>query len=204
MTLIDDLLDLQVPTDIQISPNNQQILYSTSLPGLSTHRVGDHAVSTIWLATTGHPGSAKQLTSGEYNDQHPRWSPDGKSLALISDRPKAGEKWAIYTLAIAGDPDPEPVTSTESETSIKTFSFSPDGRSIAYISSTKTQEQIRREKEKDDANVYGNAWKYQGLHFVDLATKEVLTLFNNDRHVLELVFLSASKIAFLHTKTTTM
>jgi Tol biopolymer transport system component len=204
MTLIEDLLDLQVPTGITISPNNQQVLYSTGLSGFSSHRVGEHTLSTIWLASTGHPGSAKQLTSGEYNDHHPRWSRDGKSIAFISDRPKQGEEWAIYTVPATGGEDPTPVTD-QTETSIDSFSFSPDGRSIAYISTRKeTEEQTRKREEKDDANVYGQAWKYDGLRLVDLATKQVSNLFDNDRHVREFVFMSAEKIAFLHTKTTTM
>jgi WD40-like Beta Propeller Repeat len=106
MTLHEDLLDLQVPESIPISPNKQSIVYSTSLP--VGHRKGDYAVSTIWLAATGKTGSARQLTNGSYCDREPKWSPTGRSIAILSDRSKPGESSAIFILPLHGG-EPYPV-----------------------------------------------------------------------------------------------
>jgi len=45
--------------------------------------------------------SAFQLTSGEARDDSPRWSPDGRALAFLSDRAERGTK-ALYRIAVDG------------------------------------------------------------------------------------------------------
>ena len=58
-------------------PNSQQILYSTTPPRGNSD---DQARSTLWLAETGYAGSARQLTSGTFNDHGPIWHPSGQSV----------------------------------------------------------------------------------------------------------------------------
>jgi Tol biopolymer transport system component len=94
--LIQSLCDLQIPKTIRLSPDRSRILYSTELTW--GHRKEKHAVSTLWLASTGREDSSLQLTSGLFHDYAPAWSPDGKAVAFLSDRADAGAKWAIYLL----------------------------------------------------------------------------------------------------------
>ena len=196
MTLIEELLDLQVPQTIKISPNAQHVLYSTTLPQAA--KKGEHAVSTLWLADTGHTKSSRPLTSGLFFDHEPAWSPDGKSIAFISDRAKPGEQWAIYILPIEVGGEAYPITPVENERSIECFQFSPDGKFIAYVSADeKTADKKAKEKDKDDANVWGEDWPYSRLRVVHLATKRVTTLVSRDAHVADLAWSpDGSKIAF--------
>src|ERR1700761_4298800 len=92
--LLRQLCDLKIPNAIRLSPTGQEVLYSTQLSW--GHRKGKHVVSTLWLAMTGQPKSARKLTSGSFNDHAPLWHPDGQRIALVSDRAKQGERWAIY------------------------------------------------------------------------------------------------------------
>jgi dipeptidyl aminopeptidase/acylaminoacyl peptidase len=86
----------------------------------------------IWLCDA-KTGQAKQLTHGEYDDESPTWSPDGKQIAFISNR--------------SDDPDEKPyemdiwwISSQGGKLhKIKTppgykvaLSWSPNGRWIAY------------------------------------------------------------------------
>ena len=201
MTLIEDLLDLQFPESVKISPNCQQVVYSTSL--CLEHRKGEHELHTIWLAETGHPKSSRQLTSGLFCDHGPRWCPEGNSIAFMSDRAKQGESWAIYMLPTKGGGEPYPLTPTENERNIDGFDFSPDGKFIAYLSADeKTAEKKAKDKENDDAKVWGEDWPYQRLRLVHVSTKKVTTLVSSDAHVVDLAWSDdGSKIAIAEMRT---
>jgi Tol biopolymer transport system component len=170
-----ELFELQVPRTIRISPDNQQVLYSTTTP--TGNRTSEHELSTLWLAKTGHPNSARQVTSGDFNDHHPRWSLDGQRVAFISDRAKRGEQWAIYSVPTDTEEEPAALTPVENEQKIGRFAFSPDRKNIAYLSADeKSEEQRRKEKEKDDAKVYGKDSPFHRLRLVEIATRKVTTL----------------------------
>src|SRR5258708_25872940 len=64
------------------------------------------------------------------------------------------------------------------------FAWSPGGGQIAFTSADEpTAEDERREKERDDADVYGERWPYARLRLFSIATGEVSTLVSGDRHV---------------------
>ncbi len=179
--LLRQLCDLEVPNAIKLSPTGQEVLYSTQLSW--SHRKGKHVVSTLWLALTGQANSAGKLTSGSFNDHAPSWHPDGKSIAFISDRAKQGEKWAIYIQGIKGGAEAEAITPADNQRPISMFSFSPDGKVIAFLSADeKTAEQKKREEDGEDMHVWGVDWAHLRLRIVNLLTKQINTL-TLDRHV---------------------
>ncbi|KAK3710613.1 hypothetical protein LTR37_010240 [Vermiconidia calcicola] len=201
MTLMEELLQLQVPRNVRISPNSQQVLYSTNTP--LSNRTGDHEVYTLWLAETGHPRSSRQMTSGLYCDHAPRWCPDGNSIAFISDRAKQSEQWAIYMLPTKAGGEAYPVTPAENERAMGQFEFDPNGKTIAFLSADeKSPDQKAKEKDKDDPKVWGEDWPYNRLRLVHVATKRVTTIVSNDAHILDFAWNDdGTKIAYIETKT---
>ncbi|KAK4920754.1 hypothetical protein LTR28_012845, partial [Elasticomyces elasticus] len=186
-------LDLEVPTDIKISPSGKQIVYSTNLAFGAKKAKAGNAVSTIWLAGTGKEKSTRQLTSGQFNDTSPQWSVDGGSIAFTSDRAKAGKSSAIYVLSLEGG-EPYPVTKADNEKDIAGFRWSPDGKSIAFISpDEKTAERKARDEERDDVMVYGEDWQYNRLRLLHVSTKTVTTLVRKDAHVASFAWSEDSK-----------
>ena len=179
--LFQSLCDLEIPSVIKISPNGQRVLYSTELTW--GHHKGKYAVSTLWLATTGQVDSSRQLTSGLFKDHAPAWNPDGKSIAYISDRAQAGERWAIYVLPLLEGGEAYPITSEGNGKAIEAFQFSPNGKHIAFLSpDEKTDEQRSKEENGEDMQVWGEDWAYTRLRVVDIETREVKSL-EIDRHV---------------------
>jgi len=83
---------------------------------------------------------ATPLTSGEYDEQLPSWSPDGKSIAFVSKRapdPDRTDVWQIWTIepragASARQLTSETVSSNQPDWDSR-LAWSPDSRSIAYI-----------------------------------------------------------------------
>ncbi|RMZ10736.1 hypothetical protein D0860_03688 [Hortaea werneckii] len=192
MSFLQDLLSLPVPTYPHISPDGQKIVYSTSLP--YGHKTGDHFRSALWLAETGKRESARPLTAGEFNDREPRWCPDGRGIVFLSDRGKVGEGCAVYRLSIEGG-EAWPVTEEGNSRGIDRVEVLPgsgrgdgrEGAKLVYLSADEKSEEVKaREREKDDARVWGEDWAYNRLRMVDLDSRESTTLVRQDVHLIDL------------------
>lgn len=175
----DVLADLQTPTDVRLSPNGRHVVYSLANPLIWNGSV----VSSLWLAQVDKENSARQITPGKSNDSSPQFSPDGRCIFFLSDRAKPGKASAIYLLPLDGG-EALPLTSTDLDSGVKGYSWSPDGESIAFMSADKkSEERKKRDEEKDDAKVYGEDWGYCRLRSVSLESKEVQTVVSTPEHV---------------------
>jgi dipeptidyl aminopeptidase/acylaminoacyl peptidase len=78
----DDLSRLRVASEPRLSPDGRHavVVIQTVAPGSEGYR---HA---IWQVPTDGSTPARRLTLGTRHDRHPRFSPDGRTLAFISDR----------------------------------------------------------------------------------------------------------------------
>jgi dipeptidyl aminopeptidase/acylaminoacyl peptidase len=85
-------------------------------------------------------GEPRQLTDGDWDDKDPAWSPDGTRVAFTSSR--AGDRWRlpcpdIYTLSIANNQAGELQRLTGGTRSCYSPSWSPDGKTIAFLAKPK-------------------------------------------------------------------
>ena len=79
-------------------------------------------------------GQSTQITGGPYDDGSPAWSPDGRLLAFVSNRtphPDRNANTDIFVVEARAGATPRAVTTSPRADSSPTFS--PDGRSIAYL-----------------------------------------------------------------------
>ena len=79
----DDLYRLRVATEPRLSPDGALavVTLQTVAPGFDGYRHGDLARRRPTA-----PARPRQLTLGHRHDRHPRFSPDGRTLAFLSDR----------------------------------------------------------------------------------------------------------------------
>ncbi|WP_432770388.1 MAG: S9 family peptidase [Sphingopyxis sp.] len=117
----EDLFDLAIAADPQISPDGRHIAYVRRANDI----MSDKAVSTIWLIDT-QTGAETPVAGQDGSAFSPRWSPDGKRLAYAATEGGSPQLWVRW---IDGG---EAVRLTGLPTSPSSLAWSPDGRSIAY------------------------------------------------------------------------
>src|SRR5215204_3629224 len=94
----------------------------------------DDKRSHIWVVDV-QSGAARQVTSGEdWNDSDPRWSPDGRSIAFVSDRTgKAFDESRntdVWVVSAAGGALTKISAHEEEDSSPR---WSHDGKTIAFV-----------------------------------------------------------------------
>ena len=84
-------------------------------------------------------GKAEQITFGDYDDNSPKWSPDGSKIAFSSKRtddPDANDDSNIFVVSAQAGLKERPLTQvTTNPGSDVQPAWSPDGTSIAHVSS---------------------------------------------------------------------
>jgi dipeptidyl aminopeptidase/acylaminoacyl peptidase len=127
---IDDLLAIQLAGDPQVSPQDMTAASSSGpLIAFVVHRCNaekNTTSSAIWLvhSSGGKTDPAWQVTSGEQHDFAPRWSPDGRGLAFLSDRSGSVQ---IYLLSLNGG---EARQVSHLRNGVTEYSWKPDGTVI--------------------------------------------------------------------------
>jgi dipeptidyl aminopeptidase/acylaminoacyl peptidase len=151
--------------DLQLSPGGNRLAMVVSEPPKPTG-----TRRNIWLYDfSSH--ALKQFTASAKADTRPRWSPDGQTLAFLSNRDGDNQ---IYLIPVDGG-EARPLT--ESKTGVSSFEWSPDGKRIAFETTTaKTPEEEKKEKEKDDAQVVGKPEERTLLQVIDVESKALKTL----------------------------
>lgn len=79
----------------------------------------------------------EQLTTGNFNESSPTWSPDGKNIIFVSNRtedPDRNNNSGIYSIEAKKGSEIKSLTKWEGEESSP--KFSKDGKHIAYLRST--------------------------------------------------------------------
>ncbi|MDP7071117.1 MAG: hypothetical protein QF561_07190, partial [Phycisphaerales bacterium] len=118
----EDLEQIIVPSQPQISPDGKTVLFARQHAGPKNTKV-----SNLW-AVPAEGGTPRIMTSGDKGG-HGRWSPDGTQIAFISGRD--GGTMQIRLLPSGGG-ESSALTKLPGG-SIAGFSWSPDGRSIAFL-----------------------------------------------------------------------
>ena len=141
---VDDLFDFHEAHDPQISPDGQFIAYTIS----STSLKDDKSEQRIYMLPTAG-GDAIALTAEGNSSEHPRWSPDGKFLAFLSERNKG--KTQVYLLNRLGG---EAQKLTDTIQDVDNFEWSPDSKRLVLILRDPSPEELvaADNKEKDEAD----------------------------------------------------
>ena len=84
------LMKIRNVSDPQISPDGETVVYVISEVDFKEGVYN----SDLWKVSV-QGGPAVKLTNGPRRDDTPRWSPDGKRIAFLSDRGGSVQVWVI-------------------------------------------------------------------------------------------------------------
>lgn len=157
---LDDLLTLKSIGGTQISPDGKWVAYTVGYGDFKQ----DAFITQIWLANSEN-GKSFQLTRGDKSSTNPRWSPDGRWLAFLSNRIE--DKNQIFLIDPGGG---EAQQLTKSETAIGNFAWSEDGKTIAYTATEPTAQPLKDRKDYyGDYDVVREGYSYVHLWTLDVA-----------------------------------
>lgn len=146
-------LNIHFLSDLQLSPDGSRLAFV-----VSDAPKGERRAQHVWMYDK-KTNSARQFTYSSKSETYPRWSPDGKRLAFLSNR--GGDEQQIYLMNGGGG---EAEARTKGKSSVSKFAWSADGKTIAYIApDAKSEEQEKKEKDKDDARVADKDEKHPRL-----------------------------------------
>jgi dipeptidyl aminopeptidase/acylaminoacyl peptidase len=120
---IEDIYRLKGVADPQISPDEKKIAFvvtENSLPDGKSN-------AEIYLMDA-DGSNMRRLTNNPAGDNHPRWSPDGKSLLFVSTRKEGSQAWI---LPLDGG---EPTQLTKFATGVADAMWTADGKHIVFSS----------------------------------------------------------------------
>ena len=153
-------LDRRSIAEIAFSPDGTRLAFTVSEPVRGTSRA-----RSIWLLDV-VSGRVRQITFSGKSDSSPRWSPDGRAIAFLSDRD--GEP-QLYLLPLNGG-EAEKLTNRRDR--ISEFRWSPDGSRIALLMpDAKPASQQSRERDKDDARRVEKDDRRPRVWILDIATR---------------------------------
>jgi dipeptidyl aminopeptidase/acylaminoacyl peptidase len=159
-------LNLRSLSDLQFSPDGSRLAFVVAEPPK-----GEDRPRHIWLFDKNTNG-VRQFTFSPKAESSPRWSPDGKQLAFLSNREE--DQQQIFLMRVDGG---EASVLTKGKRSIQGFEWSPDGKQIAFLApDAKTEAEEKKEKDKDDAHVVDREDKQVRLWILNVASGEARAL----------------------------
>jgi len=150
----EDYFSFQFIGDPHLSPDGQTVAYVLTTIDQKKNR----RESSIWLVPIDASAPPRRLSAEGFSSNSPRWSPDGKTLAIISTRnsdPAADPaKSQIYLLPMTSGG--EAIALTKLKNGVQSFQWSPDGTRIVAISSSGPSDAIAPTDRKSDVHHYSH------------------------------------------------
>ena len=163
----EDYFSFQFVSDPQLSPDDKVVAYEL----ITIDQKKNRRESSIWLIATDGSSAPRRLSAEGFTSRAPRWSPDGKTLAILSTRNSdvaVGEsaKSQIYLLPMTGGG--EGIALTKLKNGVESYQWAPDGSRMVVVSATGPLDDIAPADRKSDVRHYTHIqYKYNDTGWYD-------------------------------------
>jgi dipeptidyl aminopeptidase/acylaminoacyl peptidase len=149
----EDVLSIRELYEVKLSPNGKQIAFVVTEPN-DPKKPREPRTSNIWIVPIDGREPARPLIPGLKNASTPRWSPEGRTLAFLSDRGDAEAAADSSTQIYLLRDGEKAVRLTNVPGGVEQYEWSPDGKTIAFIARDQaTADELARRAAGDDAIV---------------------------------------------------
>lgn len=123
---IDDIPRLADLTEPALSPDGNALAYTVS----TANRAEDKTQSDLWRVGYDGRGRVRLTDTPKHSEWRAQWSPDGKSIAFLSDRGGEDAKTQVWSMPATGGKARQLTKFAEG---VDDFVWSPDGKRLALI-----------------------------------------------------------------------
>lgn len=174
-----DIVNIRKVSDPQISPGGEWVVCVVTESALAV-KPGTAWDTNIWIVSASGSSPPRKYALSPGSDESPRWSPDGKYLAFLSNR-RNNKKHQLYLLPVTGGEAQKISTTKEG---VITFKWLSDSSTIAFIST----DPISAEEEKQpatgsDVYVVGEVCKFARLYELSIKTGKTRLITKDNENI---------------------
>ena len=151
----EDYFSFQFISDPHLSPDGKAVAFVLT----TIDQKKDRRESSVWFVSADGSVPSRRLTAEGFSSSSPRWSPDGKTLAILSARnsdSSASEKPKVQICLLPMTSGGEGIVLTKLRNGVESYQWSPDGTRIVIVSSSGPSDGIAQADRKSDVRHYAH------------------------------------------------
>lgn len=185
-----DVLSIRDIRDLQLSPDGKTVVFVVTEPH-DPKLPRASRTANIWIVPTDGSAPPHRLVPNLKNATTPRWLPDGRWLAFLSDGAGSGSHDPVATVQVylVGRDGGKPERLTSVPGGVEKFACSRDGKMIAFTARDQpTAKEQERQSAGDDAIEVDRNFKYSRLWVTTLSDRQAVQVTKQDFEISELAW----------------